>query len=242
MQTVICMKWGKAYGPHYANILHSMVSRNTSRPLRFVCFTDDPAGLRPGIEALPLPPIELPEKYRWKPWRKISLWQRDLGGLSGDLLFLDLDVVVTGAIDPFFDYRPEADFCVAENWTQPGEGIGNTSVFRFRAGAHPEVFEEFERDPAAIIRDCPNEQTFVCRLVPPVFWPAEWCRSFKHEILPRWPQNFIRSATLPASAHIVCFMGHPKPDEARDGIWPARWYERCYKHVRPTKWVAEHWR
>jgi hypothetical protein len=235
------MKWGTAYGPDYANILHSMVSRNTSRPLRFVCFTDNPAGLRPGIEALPLPPIELPPRYTWKPWRKVALWQ-PLAGISGDVLFLDLDVVVTGSVDSFFDYRPDATFCVAENWTQRGEGIGNTSVFRFRAGAHTNVFDTLAQDPEGTIRLYANEQTLASKLTAPVFWPAEWCRSFKHELLPRWPQNFIRSATLPASAHVVCFMGHPKPDEARDGIWPAPWYERCYKHVRPTKWVAEHWR
>src|SRR5882672_12036190 len=78
VQTVICMKWGKAYGADYANKLRSMVSRNTRRPLRFICFTDDAAGLSPEIEALPLPPIALPPSHAWTPWRKISLWQRGL--------------------------------------------------------------------------------------------------------------------------------------------------------------------
>ena len=132
MQTVICIKWGTAYGPEYANTLYSMVKRNTSRPLRFVCFTEDAAGLDPGIEALPLPPIRLPASHQWKAWRKISLFQRELVGLSGDVLFLDLDVVVTGSIDAFFDFKPEETFCVIENWTQMGQGIGNTSVFRLR--------------------------------------------------------------------------------------------------------------
>jgi len=45
---------------------------------------------------------------------------------------MDLDVVVTGGIDDFFDFRPEATYCVIENWTQPGSGIGNTSVFSER--------------------------------------------------------------------------------------------------------------
>jgi hypothetical protein len=236
------MKWGKAYGADYANILYSMVSRNTQRPLTLVCFTDDTNGLRREIETHPLPPIELPPSHEWTPWRKVSLWRRNLSGLSGNVLFLDLDVVVTGSIDPFFDYRPEATFCVVENWTRPGQGIGNTSVFRLKVGSHPEVFDGMAADPIAVIRNYPNEQTFASRMVPPVFWPAGWCRSFKHEILPRWPQNFVRSAALPSTAHIVCFMGHPKPDEARDGVWPAPWHERAYKHVRPTKWVAEHWR
>jgi hypothetical protein len=28
MATILCMKWGKKYGPEYVNRLHSMVSRH----------------------------------------------------------------------------------------------------------------------------------------------------------------------------------------------------------------------
>ncbi len=243
MQTVICMKWGTAYGADYVNKLHAMVRRNTARPLRFICFTDNAAGLVDEVEAHPLPPIELPERWRWKPWRKLSLWQRNLAGLSGDVLFLDLDVVVTGSIDDFFDFEPERTFCVIENWTQRGEGIGNTSVFRLRVGSHADVFEALGDDPARVIRSYANEQTMASKIVGDVvFWPPSWCVSFKHQALPRWPLNLFTSARLPEGVRVVVFMGHPKPDEARDGRWPAPWYKRPIKHVRPTPWIAEHWR
>jgi hypothetical protein len=236
------MKWGTAYGPEYVNILYSMVSRHTTRPFRFVCFTDNPTDLRREVEALPLPPIDLPPRFQWTPWRKVSLWQKPLADLDGNVLFLDLDVVVTGNIDPFFDYRPNASFCVAENWTQAGSRIGNTSVFRLRAGHHPEIFQALQVGAAQVLSAYSNEQIFVSKNVPEiVFWPADWCLSFKFNLLPRWPLNFIKSATLPASARIVCFMGHPKPVEARDGLWPVPWHKRVYKHVRPTRWIAEHW-
>jgi hypothetical protein len=243
MQTVMCMKWGTAYGAEYANILYSMVSRHTRHPLRFVCFTDNSSGLRREIEALPLPPIELPPRFAWTPWRKLSLWQKPLADLSGNVLFLDLDVVVTGSIDSFFEFRPDASFCVAENWTQPGSGIGNTSVFRLKVAQHSEVFETFRAEPSRVLSGYSNEQIFLSRNVPDMaFWPADWCLSFKHDLLPRWPLNFFKRAALPGSARIVCFMGHPKPHEARDGTWPAAWPKRVYKHVRPTPWVGEHWR
>ena len=244
MQTVICMKWGTAYGLGYANTLYSMVSRNTRRPLRFICFTDDARGLGPEIEPHPLPPIDLPPSHQWKAWRKISLWQRKLADLDGDVLFLDLDVVVTGAIDAFFDFRPEETYCVIENWTQMGEGIGNTSVFRLRVGAHPEVFDTLMADPAAAFARFRNGQTFASRTVSRMtYWPAGWCVSFKHTLMPRWPLNFIKVAPLPPSTRVVCFTGLPNPDHARDGIWPTkdRW-KAIYKHVRPTPWIAEHWR
>jgi hypothetical protein len=55
-QTIVCMKWGTRYPADYANRLWSMIKRNTRRPTRLVCYTDDVSGLDPGIEAYPLPP------------------------------------------------------------------------------------------------------------------------------------------------------------------------------------------
>jgi hypothetical protein len=246
MQTVICMKWGTAYGAEYANTLYSMVKRNTVRPLRLICFTDDASGLDSNIDALPLPSIALPQSHQLKPWRKIALLKRDLAGLSGDVLFLDLDVVVTGSIDGFFDFKPDETYCVIENWTQMGEGIGNTSVFRLRIGAHTEVFDTLMADPAGTVSKYRNSQTFCSRTISRmVYWPAEWCVSFKHTLMPPWPLNFIKVPPLHPETRVVCFTGLPNPDHARDGHWPSKrneWWKPLYKHVRPTPWIAEHWR
>jgi hypothetical protein len=237
------MKWGKRYGPDYVNRLHSMVKRHTVRPTRLVCFTDDATGISEGVETHPLPPIELPERERWWPWRKLSLWQKDLAGLSGEVLYLDLDVVVTGGLDAFFDYKP-GHFCVARNWTQPNKRIGNTSVYRFLVGGYSYLYERVMEDSSAIIANYGNEQTFVSREIPGMeFWPDEWCVSFKHSLLPSWPLNLFRAPPLPKGVRVVAFTGKPDPDEAAVGRWPrSRWYHGLYKHVRPTPWIAEHWR
>ena len=39
---------------------------------------------------------------------------------KGDVLFLDLDLVITGDLDRFFDFKP-GFYCVIENWTQIGK-------------------------------------------------------------------------------------------------------------------------
>ena len=102
------------------------------------------------------------------------------------MLFLDLDVVIVDRIDELFSHPGE--FCIIENWTQRGRGVGNSSVYRYRAGAHQEVFERFRADPAKAVREYPNSQTFLSRHVPELtFWPATWCRSFKHDCLPGAP-------------------------------------------------------
>ena len=45
----------------------------------------------------------MPETISFTPWRKMSLWQYPLYDLEGDVLFLDLDLVITGNLDRFFD-------------------------------------------------------------------------------------------------------------------------------------------
>jgi hypothetical protein len=41
---------------------------------------------------------------------------------------------------------------------------------------------------------------------------------------------------------VVAFPGNPNPPDAAAGIWPAKWYKKFYKHIRPARWVSEHWR
>lgn len=240
---VACMKWGTRYGSDFANRLYRSVARNISVPFRFLCFTDDTAGLDDAIETYPLPAINLPDHVSITPWRKLSLWQSPIADLhQGDMLVLDLDLVITGPLDDFFTYEP-GSYCVIENWTQPGADIGNTSVFRIPIGKHTHIFDDFDRDPGDILSHHRIEQQYISRtLKEQIFWPKAWCLSFKHSILPRFPANWIATPQLPSDARIVAFTGHPDPDEARDGIWPAPWYKRHYKHVRPTPWISEHWR
>jgi len=74
-----------------------------------------------------------------------------------------------------------------------------------------------------------------------VFWPAIWCASFKHSLIPKWPLNFFKTPRLPPDTRIVAFTGKPDQDEAVIGKWPAPWYKKTYKFVKPTPWIARHW-
>ncbi|MGF0538682.1 hypothetical protein ACQQ2Q_11855 [Agrobacterium sp. ES01] len=220
-----------------------MIQRNTARPTRLVCFTDDGSNIDAGVAIFPLPDIVIPEWLSTTPWRKISLWQSPLADLEGDVLFLDLDVVITGGLDAFFDFEP-GRYCACENWTQLGDGIGNTSVFRWHVGRNTHVFDDFVADGDAIEAKYRIEQVFISDVVDDMsFWPAEWCASFKHTLLPKWPMNFFKVAPLPEATRVVAFTGKPDPDEAEIGVWPVRaWYKKLYKHVRPTPWITENWR
>lgn len=242
MQTVVCMKWGTRYPALYVNRLWSMIKRHTKRPTRLVCFTDDAEGIDADVATFPLPGIRIADDIAYTPWRKLSLWQAPLADLSGDVLFLDLDIVITGGLDAMFDFKP-GTFCACENWTQMGQGIGNTSVFRWHVGKNTHIFTDFEANGDEIRRKYGIEQVYISDVVDKmVFWPHEWCVSFKHTLVPTWPLNFFRTPPLPGDTKIVAFTGKPDPDEAAIGKWPLEEpWKRIYKYARPTPWIDEHW-
>jgi len=242
MQTVICMKWGTRYGADFVNRLEAAIQRNTNRETQLVCLTDNPSGVNDTVRCEAIPDINLPDELIVTPWRKLVLWKDNLAGLSGDVLFLDLDLVITGNLDEMFDFEP-GRFCVIENWTQPGKNIGNTSCFRWNIGTHTHIFDKLETEQNRILSTYRIEQVYISREVKDmVFWPAKWCASFKHSLLPKWPMNFFKAPELPSDTKIVAFTGKPDQDEASVGVWPVKTpWKKIYKHVRPTPWIAEHW-
>lgn len=236
------MKWGTRYGAEYVNRLYSAIQRQTTRPTRLVCFTDNADGVVADVQIEPIPDINLPEDFINLPWRKLAMWKYPLADLSGDVLFLDLDLVITGNLDALFDYE-KGRYCVIENWTQKGQNKGNTSAFRFPVGKYAHIFDRIQEDPMSVLDAYRIEQLYISREIDDmVFWPQEWCVSFKHSLMPKWPLNFFISPKLPAETRIVAFTGKPDQDEAAVGKWPVKhWIKKTYKHVRPTPWITEHW-
>lgn len=239
---VVCMKWGTKFGPEYVNRLHSMVRRHLSRPLHFICLTEHGKGLHPEIQTFPLPDVGWDEGIREHGWWKVGLFSESLGGLIGNALFLDLDVLVVDSLDPLFDHPGE--ILVPKDYRRirvRGDSfVGNTSVLRFPAGRYPEALEAFRKDFPGIRSRVRNEQEFLSHFFHERgllrHWPAEWCPSFKRHCVAPWPLSHIRTPRLPPGARVVVFHGRPNPGEALEGKG-GKWY----RPIRPTPWVAEHW-
>jgi len=240
---IVCMKWGTAYGPDYVIRLHAMVQRHAPHGVRFVCFTDDPTGIPDAIETQPLPEVKIPDlkdmahgsDVKRNIWRKVGLYRDDLGGLEGLTLYLDLDLVIVDDLTPFFEH--EGAFCIIENWTQRGRGIGNSSVVRFRIGEQGHIVRAMEDDPERVARAFYGEQHFVSKTARGLtFWPDTWCRSFKFHCMPPRALEWAMPPKKPDDARIIVFHGTPKPEHAIAGHWPKRG-----RFVRKTPWLADHW-
>lgn len=244
---VICMKWGTRYGAEYVNRLYAMARRHISGPLRFVCLTDDREGVHSEVECHDCPTIDIPPPRNNWGWRKLNLFapSEQLFGLDGDWLYLDLDVVVTGPLDDFFTYQPDKPFIVMKNLTQRRKwnGVGNTSVYRFRVGADPYLLSDVLTDTARIIGAFNNSQTYISRSIREInFWPDGWCTLFKVDCVPGWPSRFWREPLPPDGSRVVAFPGKPDPHEALEGRWPEKNpFKWTYKFIRPARWIKDAW-
>lgn len=244
LKQFICMKWGERYGPDYVNKLYGMIRRHTTGDFRLCCLTDQPDGIRPDVDCFDCPIIDIPAPHNNRGWRKVNLFSQTVADLQGQVLYLDLDLVITASLDGFFEHQPEASFVIMDNPTQPGQGIGNTSVYRFEVGAHTHVLERLLDNPEQHIHQYRNSQTFISRTLGQMHtWPKDWCRSFKAECVPPMPARWWKTPVLPEGARVIIFTGKPDPDEAAIGKWPVnQFYKRIYKTLRPTPWITEHWK
>ncbi len=236
---IICMKWGDKYGADYVNRLDAMVQRNLTLPFRFVCFTENAKGITSSVDIFPLPSLGLPDNIPERGWLKLATFQKELGDLTGTALFLDLDVVIVGNMDSFFDYDAEFALCFDEK--KKAQKIGNSSVYRFEIGQHTEVLDFFLENFDDIKSEHRNEQAYLSQKMNDKnalrFWPKDWTPSFKYHCIPRFPFNFFRPTFIPFGAKIILFHGKPEPVEAEKGI-SGKWY----RYFRPVTWIAEYWR
>ena len=239
---ILTLKWGSRYGPHFVNRLYEGVRANLGRPFRFHCLTDDEAGLLSEIETRPLPRLDIPDRFARTAWLKLGLFADGDAGLSGDCLFLDLDILITGNMDGFFDYK-EGKRCIIQNWVQAHQvfkrrpDIGNSSVFRWRANSMGFVLDKFYSECDWALANFHPPQTYLTyALGEKYWWPDSWVRSFKRHAVPLFPINLAMTPRLPKGTRILVFHGRPDPDQAKNGYRA----KRLHRSTRPAPWIADY--
>jgi hypothetical protein len=240
------MRWGKAYKTDYVNILYRSVMRNISGATRFVCLTNDREGLAEGIEVLPLPDMGLsPERLAHGGWQKLCLFAPKLHDIQGRVLFLDIDVIITGSLDIFFESK--SPLVIIREWRQLGHYLtgrknlaGNSSVFAFDIGGQVQIYDSFMRDQEKAFAAFRNEQRFLCHHVRGLaYWEEDLCLSFKSNLMFYPPLNFVLAPrALPPDARVVAFHGKPLPEEVIHEGWWGKGLRRGYGAVG---WAKENW-
>lgn len=245
---IVCIKWGEKFPPYYVNRLYAGVKRNMKRPFRFICFTENAENIRDEVEVHPLPVVPVEEAMvkamttgkRRGAWRKVTMMKPDEVGLQGPTLVMDLDVVVSGPMDGFFDHAP-GKICMGRDWLERRRRRvgGHGSVYRFDPGKHDFLYTEFEDDIETAVAH-KGEQRYISLTAHKYkqleYFPDGWICSFKRQGIPVLPLNFIIEPRLPEKCRVMCFHGDPKMEEAIIGAGTKLRYK-----TRPAKWLRELW-
>ncbi len=241
---VICMKWGTKFPAADVNILYNMVARHLKREFRFVCLTDDGAGLDDNIEVLPLPHVDVPIDKAVSPWKKLGMFSAQIGDLTGWSLFLDLDVVIMDDIDDLFEYAmKQHKLTIIENWTQKGRGVGNSSVYVFELGRYTQLLDHYHDNQDDVFDAHSNEQIYLCKYIGQnlggiAYWPETWCQSFKVHCRPKWPLRYIMTPQKPKNGcKVLVFHGDPGVNEAIRGGF----FGGFQKYSRPASWIKKYY-
>lgn len=158
--SVVTFKWKPKHGyglqctSEDANLLYRNVRFNYPKLERFICITDDPRGLDPNIEAVPL----------WKDFadvpnptykttagchRRLRIFAEDFHKIAGPrFVMLDLDTLPVGDLSPVFDRKE--DFVgwrpIEPSTNCPSRQFGGAFVL-MNAGARSHIWTEFASDP-----------------------------------------------------------------------------------------------
>lgn len=236
-RVILSMKWGTLYSSGYVNVLYNACREFISGDFRFVCLTDDPAGLHDAIETHPIPDIGCSQAhYAAGAWPKLSVFTSPLYGLSGRALFIDLDVVILDALDPLFECRgPLHAVGGGRDWRHgrvPTAPTMNTSVFGFDIGGSTEISRAFEKDPNRASGSFGNEQQFVEGTVEEWKpWPDPWVISYKRHIVRKsLLAPLLGPHPVPQGARIVAFHGKPNPRDFASGAGG-----------KGLSWIRDYW-
>ena len=196
---VVCVKWGKKYGADYVNKLyHGVCKYLTEVEYDFTCFTENSEGLDDGILVVPL--VE-----NWSGWwGKATLFSDH--GLSGRMLYIDLDTVITGSLNDLARY--DGVFAVmgtADLECEKAKDGYNTSIIAWHTDFGKEIYLVLKKYYEQALK-------FICRFD---FWTEMMVKNAQI-VQELFPQQFLDYLTycknhVPEGCRMVCFPREPKP-------------------------------
>jgi len=177
MKNFVCVCTGNKYGLEYVDKLYNMVMRH-STDVKFHVITDSKKEWHENIHQI----IVTPVYQTW--WNKIHMFRDDIS-LDGQVLFMDLDVVIIRNIDHLWDFEDNA-FVIIQDFNRcriKNYHVRNSSVMKFVAGKEVHVWNKFKEDPFGIIKKYRGDQDYLTALYRDgKIWPHNWVMSYKWEI------------------------------------------------------------
>jgi FkbM family methyltransferase len=224
---VYCVKVGNGeYRSEHVNKLYRMVTENLSTDVKgkFVCITDNSAGLDEGIAVIQSDPNLV--FLGW--WAKMQLFNQEHDDAE-QCFYFDLDTVITGDLDEFLEYRGRFGILKDVYRTSSTNGRDNTALQSSVMSWAPdfgwnEIYAPWLREgfphvrggDQAWIEECAQNGFIKDYDLLDKLFPGQLV-SYKRDCI----------AGLPTDARVVFFHGEPRPWNATD-----TWVTEIYHHDR----------
>ena len=170
MVSFICSLWGDKYSPEYVQKLHNAVKRYYDGEFKFYCQTDRELNIT-GVEELPFLHFLPVNTGRFPVKAKVNLWKPAGWGITGRKVYLDLDILISGKLNPIIDSYKDKPL-IAKSWWQDKYGINeeennylayrgivNSSIIVWEDSDYTrEIWECFEKYNRYIFFCCINGQ------------------------------------------------------------------------------------
>lgn len=206
--TVLCvLKTGGDYNAEYVRKLRDGVKRHLTVSHRFVCLSD-----------VEVPCERIPLKHGWRGWwSKLEVFRPDV--ITGPTLYLDLDTVITGNLDPVTTIP--YDFAMLDILERNAK-VGNSGAM-WIAKPFPYVYERFAEKPEHWIKH--HEKNAKNRYMGDQAFISDCFEEIPklHHALPGFFKGYKYDHCqdkVPESCSVVCFGGPPRPHQA--GGWVKR--------------------
>ena len=226
MISVVCVYWGDKFPVEYVYNLKSMVERNTTVPHEFVCFSD---------RQIPNIKTKILDKGLSGWWNKLQMFNTKFG-LNKDVVYFDLDTLVTNNIDWLMKY--DTQFMGIEdlgsvNKHQPHLiGRFQSGVMKWNYPLGKSIWDTFLQNQHVVgmIR---GDGEFLNEFVP------KERRELIQRIFPGKLKSYkyqVYNGGLGDTA-IVCFHGRPSIIQAMTET-----IQTPMATFEPKEWVKEYWR
>lgn len=217
---IVCFLWhGDRWtkqdnGVEYVNRLFRAVSRNLTLPHRFICLSNLDVTFDEGVEVLPL------NAPSWKGCLpKVTMFNPELK-LQGQVLSLDIDVVITGSLDDIASYR--GDFAVRSSF-QPGkehEMDGDIVGFKVGFGVD-KIWTPLFEDPRLAEIQTGGRERYWYRQQLGTKNMDRWQDLYPNQLVSY--KRHVAKVGLKKEARIVSCHGKPRPHELKQRWAKQNW-------------------
>ena len=239
MKDVCIVFVGTKYSTKYVVQKRQQLDTKCSIPTRLTVLTDDPAtvmglGLRDTRAVLVGGAWNFTSRQLW--WHKMFMFNDSIQW-SGDVLYLDLDTIIVNDIAHFWTHEKNS-FMICQDFNRkfiPDYPVSNSSVMRFTPGVHSDLYRSFNDDGGRFVQQFRGDQDYITYYFKnnpgKVWWPQNWCMSYKWEILHggtrhggtdlRYPSDYLQpdvAYVVPRDCSVVVYHGKPEPYDTQFGV------------------------